>query len=187
MPFETIIREGVPSDAERLAVLATQVWLHTYATDGVSRVIARYVLSELSVNKFQACLLRESSTVLVAEVSENILGYAVVNFGVPCPSGSPTVEVASLYVQEHFARKGIGSSLLFESQRVACRRTGNSAIWLMVNAENWRAIAFYEKHGFRKTGTAYFELGGEKHENHVLVSSSAQPRPPPQPEPPHRT
>ena len=172
MPLAATIREGIPADAERLAVLATQVWLHTYATEGISAVIARYVLSELSVSKFVACLAQESSTVLVAELDENIVGYAIVNTGVACPSGSPTVEVASLYVQEHFARKTIGSSLLRQSRQVALRRTGSSAIWLMVNAQNWPAIAFYQKHGLVKTGTAYFELGGDKHENHVLVSAS---------------
>ncbi len=172
MSSEATIREGVPADAERLAVLATQVWLHTYATDGISTVIASYVLSELSVSKFTAMLLQENSTVLVAQIDVNIVGYAVVNLGVQCPSGSPTVEVASLYVQEHFARKTIGSSLLRQSRQVALRRTGSSAIWLMVNAQNWPAIAFYQKHGLVKTGTAYFELGGDKHENHVLVSAS---------------
>ena len=170
MSSEATIREGVPADAERLAVLATQVWLHTYATDGISTVIARYVLSELSVSKFLDCLARESSTVLVAEIDLNIVGYALVTMDVPCPSGSPMVELASLYVQEHFARQAIGSSLLLQSQALALRRTGSSAIWLMVNAQNWPAIAFYEKHGLVKTGTAFFELGGEKHENHVLVS-----------------
>ena len=170
MRTEVTIREGTPADAERLAVLATQVWLHTYATDGISSVIARYVLSELSVSKFTAMLLQENSTVLVAQIDVNIVGYAVVNMDVPCPSGSPTVEVASLYVQEHFARKAIGSSLFQQSRQLALRRTGSSAIWLMVNVQNWPAIAFYQKHGLVKTGTAYFELGGEKHENHVLVS-----------------
>ena len=173
MPLEVTIRAGVPSDAERLAVLAAQVWLHTYATAGISAVIAHYVLSELSVSKFLACLSRENLTVLVAEVDENIVGYALVNVGVLCPAGSPTVEMVSLYVQAHFARKGIGSLLLQESKALALRQAGSSAIWLTVNAKNWPAIAFYQKHGMFKTGTAYFELGGEKHENLVLVSASA--------------
>jgi diamine N-acetyltransferase len=77
-----------------------------------------------------------------------------------------------LYVQEHFAGKGIGSSLLMESRRVAHRRVESSTIWLKVYARNFPAIAFYQKHGLVKTGTAYFELGGEKHENHVLVSTT---------------
>jgi diamine N-acetyltransferase len=172
MSPEPMIREGVPSDAERLAVLAAQVWLHTYATDGIDAVIARYVLSELSVGKFMYLLTQGDVTILVAEIDDNIVGYAVVDVDAKCPSANCTVELVSLYVQEHFAGKGIGSSLLMASRCVAHRRVGSSAIWLKVYARNFPAIAFYQKHGFVKTGTAYFELGGEKHENHVLVSTT---------------
>jgi diamine N-acetyltransferase len=163
------IRRGIFVDAECLSVLATQVWLHTYATDGISAVIARYVLDELSVDKFATILTQENSTVLVAEVNGNTVGYGLVNVGSACPTGDSGVEVASLYVQEHFARQGIGSALLWECKQLALQHTGSSAYWLMVNAGNLPAIAFYAKHGLIKTGTAYFELGGEKHENHVMV------------------
>jgi diamine N-acetyltransferase len=166
------IREGVSADAERLSVLATQVWLHTYATDGIDTVVARYVRSELSVDKFTHLLAEQHMTVLVAEIGPNIVGYAVVNAGAMCPSADCTVEVGSLYVQEHFARRGIGSALLAESRRVAHRRAGSATVWLKVYARNWPAIAFYRKHGLVKTGTAYFELGGEKHENHVLLGAA---------------
>jgi diamine N-acetyltransferase len=170
---ELIIRDGIPADAERLAVLAAQVWLHTYATDGISPAIAGYVLSELSVGKFQGILAQERSPVLVAEVSKNIVGYALVKLDSACPYGGSNVELASLYVQAHFVRRSIGSSLLREVRRVAQRRAGSAAIWLMVNAQNWPAKSFYEKHGFAKVGIAYFALGGEKYENHVLVSAAA--------------
>jgi diamine N-acetyltransferase len=172
MPIKPTIRHAVPADAECLSVLATQVWLHTYATDGVSNVIAQYVLAEFSAAKFAAILAQEHSTVLVAEVNGHTMGYALVNTGVACAANGPCVEVASLYVQAHFAGQGIGSALLRDCQRLALQRTGSAAIWLTVNAKNYPAIAFYKKHGLAQTGTAYFELGGEKHENHVLASAS---------------
>jgi diamine N-acetyltransferase len=171
VPHKTAIRQAIAGDAERLSVLATQVWLHTYATDGISTVIARYVLDELSVSKFAAILTQTNSNVLIAEINAHAVGYALVNMNAPCPSGSPTVEVASLYVQEHFARQSIGSALLRECQQIARQRTGSADYWLTVNAKNSPAIAFYAKHGLVKAGTAYFELGGEKHENHVMVST----------------
>jgi diamine N-acetyltransferase len=173
VPHKTAIRQATSGDAERLSVLATQVWLHTYATDGISPVIARYVLDELSASKFAAILTQNNSIILIAEVDGNTVGYALVKVDAPCPSGSPTVEVASLYVQEHFARQGIGSTLLRECQQIARRRKGSADIWLTVNAQNAPAIAFYVQQGLVKTGTAYFELGGEKHENHVMVCTLA--------------
>jgi diamine N-acetyltransferase len=171
MPHKTAIRQAIARDAERLSVLATQVWLHTYATDGISTVIARYVLDELSVSKFAAILVQTNSTVFVAEANGHTVGYALVNIDAPCPAGSPTVEVVMLYVQEHFSRQGIGSALLQECQQLVRQRTGSADYWLTVNAKNLPAIAFYGRHGLVKTGTAYFELGGEKLENHVMVST----------------
>jgi diamine N-acetyltransferase len=171
MPVKPVLRPATPTDAECLAVLA-QVWPHTYATAGISPVIARYVLSEFSVSKFATILTQTDSTVLVAEVDGSTVGYALVHVDAPCPSGSGVgVELASLYVQAHFARQGIGATLFRTCQQLAQQRTGSAALWLTVNANNLPALAFYARQGLVKTGTAYFELGGERHENHVLVSA----------------
>jgi hypothetical protein len=74
------IRPAQPEDAKALAVLATQVWLHTYATEGVTVEIAEYVLSELRPEKFIATLNDPSRHVFVAEQERSLLGLAVVRF-----------------------------------------------------------------------------------------------------------
>lgn len=43
------MRIATLEDAPRIAVLGAQVWLQTYATAGVSDVIARYVLETFAV------------------------------------------------------------------------------------------------------------------------------------------
>lgn len=48
MHADTVVRAGRPADAPMLAALATQVFLHTYATRGVSAVIAARVLAEFT-------------------------------------------------------------------------------------------------------------------------------------------
>ena len=40
MPLQIQLRRGLLDDAQRLAVLATQVWLHTYAVEGISDLTA---------------------------------------------------------------------------------------------------------------------------------------------------
>jgi ribosomal protein S18 acetylase RimI-like enzyme len=164
-----LIRNGEPSDAGNLAALAIQVWLHTYATEGISTAISRYVLSEFTDERFTTILSQESSVILVAEIDGHLVGYALLDIGARCPSGDSAVELATLYVQEHFTREGIGSALLACCRNVAHKRTGSGRIWLTVNARNEPAIAFYRKHGFIRTGTDWFELGGERHENHLMV------------------
>ncbi len=168
------IRPAAPEEASRLAVLATQVWLHTYATGGVSPEIAAYVLAELTPARYAESLQDPSVHVLVAAKDESLLGLAVLRHGEPCPTQSPrsTVELQTLYVQEHFIGKGLGASLLHSAETWA-RDRAQCPLWLTVNARNERAIDFYRRHGYARTGTAYFELGASRHENHVLVGGGA--------------
>jgi diamine N-acetyltransferase len=167
------IRPGRPGDVSRLAVLATQVWLHTYATDGITEEIVQYVLSELTVEKFSASLGEPETSLLVAEYGECLVGFATVKFGASCPSvAGLVVELQTLYVQEHFFGLGIGRSLLQAAEAWARERSA-SPLWLTVNAQNVRAIAFYARQGYSKVGTTYFVLGEARHENHVLVGGDA--------------
>ena len=163
------IRIGRASDAENLTALTIEVWLHTYATEGISSTISHHVLTEYTPNKFEELLRNPGSLILVAETNNHLIGYALVAFDISGPSKDLTTELATLYVQEHFLRRGVGSALLQAVHEETKKRTGSPRIWLTVNARNAGAIAFYQSRGFTPQGTAYFELGGMKHENHVLV------------------
>jgi len=167
------IRAGRLSDADRLAVLATQVWLHTYCTNGVNTEIAQYVLSELTVGRFASRLAEPQSHILIAEFQEWLVGFAAVRFGASCPSSARSaVELQTLYVQEHFIGQGIGTSLL-EAAEAKAREQAVTPLWLSVNAQNARAIAFYARHGYNRVGTTYFVLGECRHENQVLIGGDA--------------
>lgn len=173
MRHSPIIRAGRAEDADRLAVLAAQVWLHTYATDGITSDIAEYVLCELTPHRYSALLSEPASHVFVAEHGESLVGFSVVKLGVPCPGGSDSAaELKSLYVQEHFIGQGVGK-LLLQAAEATAREYLNTALWLMVNAKNSRAIAFYARQGYSKVGTAFFVLGAGRYENHVLIGRDA--------------
>ncbi len=173
MRLKPLIREGQYADAENLAALAIHVFLHTYATQGISPPISRYVLSEFTPERFSACLASKTDSVFVAEVNGNLLGYALLRVGASCHERVRcTIELSTLYVQEHFVGKGVGSALLAEVEAFAARRA-NAPPWLTVNAKNGRAIAFYERHGYTQVGVTQFWLGDESHENHVLVGRDA--------------
>ena len=163
------IRPGEPADAGPLSVLATQVWTHTYATDGISNEIADYLLSALAPASFAAMLIDAATQVLVASHRDHCIGLAVVHVESPCPcDGDLLAELRTLYVQEHRMGEGVGSALLDAASVVARERVGR-ALWLTVNARNDHAIAFYARRGYVRIGTADFVLGNARHENHVLV------------------
>jgi ribosomal protein S18 acetylase RimI-like enzyme len=105
---------------------------------------------------------------LVAEVAANLAGYIVVRFN--SYHADIPIEIETLYVQDSFAGRGIGSSLLTRARELAMDRTGDRAIWLIVNSQNEKAISFYRSRGMTQDGVAYFELGGIQHENKVMVT-----------------
>ena len=114
-----------------------------------------------------------SKLLVVAETPKNIVGYAVAAIGNVCPSRPAMhIELATLYVQDHFKGQGTGSALLGKVEHLAAQRSG-TGLWLTVNASNYPAIEFYAKRKYTKVGTAYFELGSKKHENHVLIHQDA--------------
>lgn len=169
MGDDILIRAGRPADAPLLAALATQVFLHTYATDGISAVIAGHVQAEFTPAKFEAWLGSDSAALLVAEKNKHLVGYARLAFNAVCPvPGAGTAELATLYVQAHFTGRGVGAALLADAQALA-RQRAQQPLWLTVNAQNVRAVAFYAAQGCSKIGSAQFVLGGESHPNHVLV------------------
>ena len=166
------IRRGRAEDANCLAVLATQVWLHTDATDGISELTAQYVLSELTPTRYLQSLNEPSTHFFVAELNEHLIGFAAVQFGLNCPANaSAAAELKTLYVQEHYIGYGIGRRLL-QAAEAKAREQAQSALWLTVNAKNDRAMAFYTRQGYTKIGTEYFVLGEGRHENHVFIGMS---------------
>ena len=164
------IRRAHPEDAKRLSVLATQVFLHTYATDGITPAISEHILSEITPAVYSALLRNPAVFTSVAEQGDNLLGFAVIHLDSVCPDADDAmVELQTLYVQEHFAGKGIGHGLLTKVQELA-HLGANSRLWLTVNARNGRAISFYQRQGYRIIGTTEFFLGGVGHGNKVMVS-----------------
>jgi diamine N-acetyltransferase len=164
------LRLAVPADAQAMAVLATQVWLHTYATQGISAEIAHYVLAELTPARFSASLGDPHRQSLLAVNGEDLMGMAVLQQGAACPAAgcNAAVELQTLYVSAHFVGRGVGSWLLRDAERSAQAKAG-SALWLAVNAQNSKAINFYRHRGYHQVGTTWFTLGAAQYENHVLV------------------
>lgn len=168
-PSQTVVRSARGADATRIAVLATQVWLHTYATDGISAAIADYTRTELTPDKYLAIQNDSLAHIWVAERGAHLIGFVVLNMGVPCPTRASTfAELQKLYVQAHFVGQGVGRQLLSVAEKRAFDLAG-TPLWLTVNAHNAKAIGFYMRQGYTKQGVTEFVLGDQSHENFVMI------------------
>ena len=170
------LRAATPDDALCLSVLAMQVFLDTYAKDGIRPQIAREVLSSYSQAEFTEAVSASRSRIEVAEVSGHMVGFAQVTLDVGqelAPAGVQA-ELLRLYVQEPFTGAKVGTHLLTWAEHFAAD-SGATVLWLTPWVHNQRALAFYARRGYIDYGLTYFTFEGESHENRVLAKSLAAP------------
>jgi GNAT superfamily N-acetyltransferase len=156
-----------------------QVFLDTYATDGIRPALAREVLSSYSQANFNEAIANPRARVVVAEHNSHMVGFAHVTLFARqelAPSGVQA-ELLRLYVQEPFTGLKVGTKLLAEAENLAAS-AGATVMWLTPWVHNHRALVFYARRGYRDFGLTYFTFEGESHENRVLakplhVASSA--------------
>lgn len=165
-----VLRPARADDALCLGVLATQVFLDTYATDGIRPALAAEVLQAFSTDAMTTLLARDDTCVLVAEDAGRLVAFAQVTPEAAqpnVPSAAPA-ELDRLYVQEPYTRRGLGRTLLQAAERCAMD-AGATDLWLTPWVHNLRALRFYEACGYADRGLAWFHMHGEQHENRVLA------------------
>ena len=164
------LRHAVAEDSLCLSVLAMQVFLDTYATEGIRPALAREVLSSYSQASFSGAIADPRARVVVAEHKEHMVGFAHVTLFARhelAPSGVQA-ELFRLYVQESFTGVKVGTKLLSEAEKLAAS-AGATVMWLTPWVHNHRALAFYARRGYGDFGLTHFTFEGESHENRVLA------------------
>lgn len=163
------IRRAAPEDASSLAALSIEVWLNTYATEGVLPAYGEHVISTFTRASFLDQLNDRHTMLIVCEKQGALLGYAklLLDSRPPNPACGRT-ELATLYVRRHHQRLGIGAAL-FNQVAAAGRAAGAASLFLTVNHTNAAAIAFYRSNGMRYEGDWIYEFQDIRTPNHVYV------------------
>ncbi|MBL8389875.1 MAG: GNAT family N-acetyltransferase [Hydrogenophaga sp.] len=173
MPEDFVYRHAAPTpaDALPLSALATQVFLDTYATQGINDALAREVTTVYSPEVFER-RLRDADVELLLVTSDGYtVGFVDIAFATRCPvPGVCGAEVFRLYVQRPFLRRGLGRALIAKAEASA-RARGLDTLWLTAWAGNQAALAFYASLGFEDIGTTEYVIDGVGHENRVLCKT----------------
>lgn len=169
-PEPIAFRPAVAADAPCLGVLSTQVFLDTYATQGVSPSLAREVLEQHAVAVYEEKLAEPGVTVLVAECAGHLVGLSLVIDGaghalVPTPEAA---ELHRLYVHERFTGRGVGRELLRHAEKAAAAR-GADMLWLTAWEGNARALQFYPRCGYDDLGGTIYSFGGQDFPNRLFA------------------
>ena len=85
------------------------------------------------------------------------------------PGQDPTgrLEIKRLYVLDDWQGTGLGAALMRASLALA-QELGCSAVVLGVWEKNQRALAFYQRFGFRQIGQHLFRLGQDQQTDLIL-------------------
>jgi len=165
------VRALTVDDATTFSAFAERLFRETYVEGYDPADIDDYVSQSFSTRKQAAELAEPGGRVLVIEDDLNgLLGYAHIR-QTPTPlvlDGRFGLEISRFYVDRPWHGRGI-ARVLMSACIAEARSRGADALWLLVYQHNPRAVAFYEKSGFKKSGTQPFRLGRRIDQDWLMV------------------
>lgn len=164
------LRLASAPDAVTISALSVQVFLDTYATEGVRPDLAREAHSEYSVNAFAERLAQPQRRFILAEKGDALVGFAeVLLTSVAAPAqGFMGAELVRLYVQPAAQRNGVGHALLASAEHAA-RAESMACVWLTAWEGNDNARAFYARVGYADVGATSYSFQGQTYPNRVFA------------------
>ncbi|MDB5860332.1 MAG: family acetyltransferase [Ramlibacter sp.] len=170
-------RVAEPADAVCVAALATQVFLDTYAADGLRPDLAREAFSVYSPSAFDTRLRNGSNHFVLAQRTGHLVAFSECSraSAPPLPELRGGMELVRLYVQPRAQRHGLGGALLARAEKHAAT-AGHPMLWLTAWTGNSNARAFYEAQGYQDVGTTTYAFEGKAYENRIyrkMLSSAS--------------
>ncbi|QMW01056.1 GNAT family N-acetyltransferase [Spirosoma foliorum] len=159
------IRLATISDSAAITELAITTMREAFGPPhNPVELVEEYVQSAMSVPIMEAELADHRSTFFLLESGDGeLVGYAKLRKHAPPRKMADrnAIEIQRIYLLQNQIGQGQGR-ILMQHCLDWSRNQGYTAVWLGVWERNARAMAFYEKIGFRKFGFHYFQFGTER-------------------------
>jgi len=170
MPLQSGIefRVASPVDALCIGVLATQVFLDTYATDGLRPDLAREALANYSPTVFETRIRDASNHFVLAERNGHLVAFSECSLSSdpPIPSLNGGMQIIRLYFHRRSQRLGIGAALLAKAE-VRARVSGAPCLWLTAWDGNTDARKFYLTQSYEDVGATSYVFEGHTYANRI--------------------
>jgi ribosomal protein S18 acetylase RimI-like enzyme len=167
------LRRATVGDAKLLAELAARLFEDTFGPDNDPEDMRDYLAGAFSEERQRAELADDSRLVWIALDSlGRAIGYVAMRRDTRTNGvvAERPAEVQRIYADRTWHGRGLGRALMTACVEQA-RAWGCDVLWLAVWERNPRAIAFYEKTGFRKVGRQTFLLGRDVQHDDVMALS----------------
>ena len=165
------LRRAETGDARLVAQLGARLFEQAFGAANDPDDMRAYIASAFTVDGQALELADADRAVWIAEdAGRAAIGYAAVRRGGTAAGvqGERPAELQRLYVDQTWHGRGVGDALMGACIEQA-RTWHCDVIWLGVWERNPRAIAFYERIGFRSVGRQTFTLGRDVQRDLVMA------------------
>ncbi|HEX8040043.1 MAG TPA: GNAT family N-acetyltransferase [Chryseosolibacter sp.] len=156
------VRTCNAKDVDTLVALGIKTFRDTFDDFNTPENMIRYINSTFTKKAIEHEMSEPGTVFFLAFDGRNVAGYAKIRSGHQ-PQGlndGAALEIERLYAHRHYIGKRVGYMLLNTCVSFA-KKKGCRTLWLGVWENNSRAIAFYEKNGFKRFGQHTFMLGND--------------------------
>ena len=158
------LRRATIADAALIAQISRRTFVETYAQFNTPENMELFMEQQFAEQKLADQVLDTRHIFLLASDGDIPAGYIFLKQD---DNNTDAIEVARLYVCAGFIGKGVGRSLMDAAVGIA-KELGKKKIWLGVWEHNQRAIRFYHRAGFVRTGQQSFLLGKDLQNDWVM-------------------
>ncbi len=165
-----ILRKAVPSDLEKLAVIARKTFMEAHSESAPHTILNAYLDEKYTIEALAADLDDPANYYAVLEEEGGLIGFSKVTYNLTCPAldGKNNTKLDRLYILQSHYGLGLGYQLLQFNIELA-KENNQAGLWLFTWTENHKAIDFYEKTGFEIVGSYMFKLSEERsNPNHIM-------------------
>jgi ribosomal protein S18 acetylase RimI-like enzyme len=168
-----MLRPVSGGDAAVLALLGAATFLESYAGVLDGQTIVAACLGSHSLPAWERLLARQGVQGWIAEVDPGgaPVGYSLLSAEPEFPAEHlrpGDAELRRIYVFSRFHGCGIGQALM-ETAIARARHAGAGRLLLGLHQDNHRAMAFYQRNGFREIGRRLFPVGNATFDDPVMA------------------
>lgn len=153
-------RLATTDDAAILVQIGIETFQDTFAEFNTEEDMKLYLEKTFTLEQVTQEIKDQTITYILAECNNQIVGYAKLRADhKPAELNDERgIEIERIYSIKQFIGRNVGK-ILMEACLDRAKQRGYQVIWLGVWEHNSRAIAFYEKWGFKRFGAHPFLLG----------------------------
>lgn len=149
-----MIREAsTDKDIRKMADMASIIWHEAFAGIITTRQIDYMVEKFQSYHAMKDQMTNHGYRYLIMSFDGHDAGYCGVQ-----PSDGNSLYLSKMYLLDSARGKGLFKAMADRLVEI-CRESGLGSIWLTVNKNNGRAMAAYEKYGFKNIKSIVTDIG----------------------------